>query len=726
MSSDKASQIRDIIVAVLQSKPPIQSLPPVARTILNRVIETVLSENSSKFSNNIDNSINKSLNEIPLNLIGPNNPIDLVTGNLSSNNLKDSININLGDSLSNSISNEITDQILTKFLGEVPSVVKTTIDINQLRNTLLEGSKTGVTTSINNNLNSFSSDLLTNKILQPPSVDKVGDFYERLGSQSGLEEVNKQFDQSAVNDAVDESKNFDTENNDNQDKLQSQTVGFIDTSSTFPDNEYSGRTETNKLATGDVNGTIVQEKTTDRILGVRLPDNESFDQPDNPYNSEYPYNKVIQSESGHIVELDDTPGSERIHIFHKTGSFIEIDQTGSIVKRTKGSSYEFVDKNDHLSILGEGRISVGGSMKIFVSGNANIEVEGDTNIKCFNDIEMEAAGKLNLSATEEINLRSSNINIQSTAFTNLKTDGDTFISSTGSIHNKSNSSMFFQTLDALNLKSTNNINADGSEIHLNESLTSDATYANNANIGTIGNRKNIVIETIDNPAYSNYLDNFGYETEDSEIDEDSSIFLNNQKNFGLSIGEENFQPSILSSENVVSPSSTIIQPSSFLLNQNFVPDNFQLSKHFTLGDLSSRAVVTKNRVRSQVGLSYGQIVSNLQAMALNICEPVLALFPNMIVTSGFRFAIRGSRNTSDHLKGQAVDIQFRNVNKKDYFNIAKKLAQNLNYDKILLEYKDTGTRLPWIHISFKVDNPRKIVLTYNNHRRFSSGLVDLA
>ena len=337
MSSDKSLQIKNAIVSVLQSKPPIQALPPVARTILNRVIDTVISDNSSKFSNNIDNSINKSLNEIPLNLIGPNNPVDLVTGNLSADNLKDSINTNLGDSLSNSLSDEITNQILTKFLGEVPTIVKATIDINQLQNTLLEGSKSGVTTSIDNNLNSFSSDLLTNKILQPPSVDKVGDFYKRLGVQSGLEEVNKQFDQSAVNDAVDESKNFDTENNDNQDKLQSQTVGFLDTSSTFPDNEYSGRTETNKLATGDINGTIVQEKTTDRILGVRLPDNESFDQPDNPYNSEYPYNKVIQSESGHIVELDDTPGSERIHIFHKTGSFIEIDQTGSIVKRTKGS-----------------------------------------------------------------------------------------------------------------------------------------------------------------------------------------------------------------------------------------------------------------------------------------------------------------------------------------------------------------------------------------------------
>ena len=98
----------------------------------------------------------------------------------------------------------------------------------------------------------------------------------------------------------------------------------------------------------------------------------------------------------------------------------------------------------------------------------------------------------------------------------------------------------------------------------------------------------------------------------------------------------------------------------------------------------------------------------------------------MFVTSGFRHPKAGSRNTSDHLKGQAVDMQFRNVKKSDYYTIAEKIAENVNFDKLLLEYKDTGTKLPWIHVSFKVDNPRKIILTYNNHKKFSAGLVRLA
>ena len=725
MSSSQTSRIIQILVASIQSRPPIQALPPPIRGILNRVIETVVNESSSDISNNIDLSANKSLNQIPSNLIGPINPVDIVNGNLDSSTLKTNINNNLDSNLSTLLGVKLSNQIFTKFTSETSPTLKSEVDLQLIKNSIVEGSTIGVNESINVNLDNFSTNLLAGNIKTPSFVPNIENFFDRLGSEKGQQAVDEEFDFSLTNDSLNESRLFDVKSEDNETKLNSLSFGFIDTSSTFPENEYAGRTETNKLATGDIIGTIVQDKTNDKILGVRLPDNEIFNQPDNPYNSEYPFNKVIQTENGHIIELDDTPGSERIQVFHKTGTFIEIDQTGSVVKRTKGSSYEFIDKNDHLSILGEGRISIGGAMKVFVSGNAHIEVEGDTNLKCFNDVNMEAAGKLNLSATEEINLKSSTINIDSSSGTNLKTGGNTFISSTLSTHNKCNSSMFFQTLDTINLKSTNNINADGSQIHLNEGLSKTAVYSKSANIGTIGDRKSIFIQNIDDPVYNNYLDNVGYDSEDTDFNDESSAFLNQQRLSGLSDGSEIISPTFLDSETVTSSSSTIVKPSNFLLDKRFLPSNFQLSKHFTLGDLSSRAVVTKKFVRPQVGLTYGQIVFNLQAMALNVCEPVLALFPNMMVTSGFRPVV-GLRTTSDHLRGQAVDMQFRNVNKKDYFVIAKKLAQNLNYDKLLLEYKDTGTKLPWIHISFKVDNPRKIVLTYNNHKRISSGLVRLA
>ena len=56
---------------------------------------------------------------------------------------------------------------------------------------------------------------------------------------------------------------------------------------------------------------------------------EKWDQPIPPYSARYPYNHVYQSESGHILEFDDTPDNERVHLYHRAGTFIEIDSNGT-------------------------------------------------------------------------------------------------------------------------------------------------------------------------------------------------------------------------------------------------------------------------------------------------------------------------------------------------------------------------------------------------------------
>jgi hypothetical protein len=42
------------------------------------------------------------------------------------------------------------------------------------------------------------------------------------------------------------------------------------------------------------------------------------------YSTTYPYNLTYTTKSGHAIELDDTPGHERIHIWHTSGSYEEI------------------------------------------------------------------------------------------------------------------------------------------------------------------------------------------------------------------------------------------------------------------------------------------------------------------------------------------------------------------------------------------------------------------
>ena len=53
-----------------------------------------------------------------------------------------------------------------------------------------------------------------------------------------------------------------------------------------------------------------------------------------------------------------------------------------------------------------------------------------------------------------------------------------------------------------------------------------------------------------------------------------------------------------------------------------LPGNFKLSPNFTVDMLTHKAAVTKDKLQAQQGLTYGEIAFNLQALALNVLEPV--------------------------------------------------------------------------------------------------------
>ena len=125
------------------------------------------------------------------------------------------------------------------------------------------------------------------------------------------------------------------------------------------------------------------------------------------------------------------------------------------------------------------------------------------------------------------------------------------------------------------------------------------------------------------------------------------------------------------------------------------PDNYQLSPNFTLGDLSSQAVLSLTPIREQQGLTYADLVCNHKGWAENIGEPLSAQFgrQNMIITSGFR----AGNQTSQHNRSQAADIQYPKKDNLGVYNVAKWIKENVAYDQMILEY---GGRRPWIHVSF--------------------------
>lgn len=110
---------------------------------------------------------------------------------------------------------------------------------------------------------------------------------------------------------------------------------------------------------------------------------ETFEfEPETQAKPEYPYNKVITTSRGHVIEVDDTPGAERVQVYHRSGSYIEMNPDGSVVARTIGESFEIAVKDKRIaSVEGDILISTAaGEVTITSEKNINLNAKGGVNI----------------------------------------------------------------------------------------------------------------------------------------------------------------------------------------------------------------------------------------------------------------------------------------------------------------------------------------------------------
>lgn len=103
-------------------------------------------------------------------------------------------------------------------------------------------------------------------------------------------------------------------------------------------------------------------------------------EPESAYAASYPYNKVFSSESGHVIEIDDSPSRERIHVYHKAGSYIEINSEGRRVTKIVNDDIEVIIKDKTVSIQGNCKLEIKGNYDIKVNGQMNIDVSQDLKI----------------------------------------------------------------------------------------------------------------------------------------------------------------------------------------------------------------------------------------------------------------------------------------------------------------------------------------------------------
>ena len=108
--------------------------------------------------------------------------------------------------------------------------------------------------------------------------------------------------------------------------------------------------------------------------------------------SQYPFNHVRMSESGHVEEWDDTITSERLHRYHTSGTFEEIQPDGTRVTKIVGDEYEITLGKKNVSITGTCNVTITGDCRMLYQGNLVQEVKGDYHLNVHGDKRTKISG----------------------------------------------------------------------------------------------------------------------------------------------------------------------------------------------------------------------------------------------------------------------------------------------------------------------------------------------
>ena len=118
---------------------------------------------------------------------------------------------------------------------------------------------------------------------------------------------------------------------------------------------------TSRLARGASHGSQILESKKKNL-------SSTFELP-TPYRAEYPYNNAIETESGHAIEMDDTLYAERLHFYHRKGSYQEYRPDGSVQAKVVKHSYQAVDENKNVYVKGNYTVNVDGNLLFNVKGS---------------------------------------------------------------------------------------------------------------------------------------------------------------------------------------------------------------------------------------------------------------------------------------------------------------------------------------------------------------------
>lgn len=132
-----------------------------------------------------------------------------------------------------------------------------------------------------------------------------------------------------------------------------------------------------------------------------------------------------------------------------------------------------------------------------------------------------------------------------------------------------------------------------------------------------------------------------------------------------------------------------------------------ISKHISLEEATFSQTAIRLGIKNIPG---PEIISNMKLLAKNCFEPLREHFKVPIKVSSFyrcpelNKKIGGSK-TSQHMTGQAIDLQaisHTGINNEAIFNWLK---NNVEFDQLINEYN-----FSWVHVSYEKEGNRKQIL----------------
>lgn len=121
-------------------------------------------------------------------------------------------------------------------------------------------------------------------------------------------------------------------------------------------------------------------------------------EPESSYKAEYPYNRAIVTRAGHIIEIDDTPDNDRLHVRHSSGTYVEINKDGRMIIKTVDDSFDIVGKDKNIYVEGDANIEVKGDISCTSNGTTKILSEGN--------LVLGSAGRVDINGVMGVNISS--------------------------------------------------------------------------------------------------------------------------------------------------------------------------------------------------------------------------------------------------------------------------------------------------------------------------------